>query len=58
MEIIVAPEEIEVRVVGGVVVATINTEVKLQLFFGSHDSAQITKILDAIYEVRAKEMGM
>lgn len=58
MEIIVAPDEMQVRVKDGVVVVSIEEKANLQIFLGSADAPQVSKVLSALYDVKVEEMGM
>lgn len=59
IQIIVAPDQIDVRTTGqGVICVTIKEPCSLELFFGSADIGLINKIQNALYEERAKELGM
>jgi len=56
MQIIVAPENLEVQVKNGVVIVTIKEEAVLELFLGADDQKEVEKVMNAVFDVRAKEL--
>ncbi|NJO52188.1 MAG: hypothetical protein HC840_25455, partial [Leptolyngbyaceae cyanobacterium RM2_2_4] len=59
IQIIVAPDQVEVTTTDkGVVCVTIKETCSLELFLGSADTGLVNKIQHALYEERAKELGI
>ena len=58
MQVIVAPEHLEVDVKRGVVIVRIEENSTLEIFFGASDQKEVEKVLNAIFEIKAKELGL
>jgi hypothetical protein len=58
MQVIVAPESLDVQIQGKVVVVKVKEDSTLEIFLGREDQKEVEKILNALFEIKAKELGL
>lgn len=58
IQIVTAPDNIDVTINGNVVCVSITEQASLEIFLGTADAPMVNKILNSIYEVRGKQMGI
>lgn len=59
IQIITAPEKVDIKKTGkGVICISVREECVLEIFLASSDLSMVNEIQNALYDERAKELGL